>query len=268
MRDLVVSGVLMCVLMCVLLVAAADEGCGQSRTDTLSAAMAEPDGSNFDVRSMSKAVGEMASRLKDDVAQKAKKLKELESDLKKNQQSGGNVQKDIGEIVLILNGAADELAPDSPYRGTLEREAVGLRGAAIQAEVDLDRSTRQKAPYLRQKVADIETAERDAEELRTRLVTQIDLLEGLRRRAQFAGTVARVEEPLKNAQGYLDGIEGLVARTERLATELYSHEGGVSNATPVPTAQPSVARQPPFAASSAASPEPPTTFPVQPAGDY
>src|ERR1700758_4704019 len=105
MRDVVVSGI----LTCALLMTAADEGCGQSRTDTVSAATAEPDGSNFDVRSMSKAGGEMASRLKDDVARKAKKLKELESDLKKNQQSGGIVQKAIGEIVVILNGAADEL---------------------------------------------------------------------------------------------------------------------------------------------------------------
>ena len=82
-------------------------------------------------------------------------------------QSGGIAQKDIGEIVLILNGAAGERAPDS-YRGTLKREAVGLREAANQAVVEVDSGARQNTPYLRQNVAEIEAAERDVEELHSR----------------------------------------------------------------------------------------------------
>lgn len=76
-------------------------------------------------------------------------------------------------------------APDSLYRGVLEREAVGIRRLATQAEVDLDRGIRQKAADLQQKVAEIEAVERDAEEMRTRLVTHIDLLEALRQCTQF-----------------------------------------------------------------------------------
>ena len=246
MRSVVVSGL----LTCVALVTAAHEGRCQSQTDRGSVA-AEVDSANFDARGSSKAMGEAASRLKDEVAEKAKKLQELESDLSRNQQSGVIVQKDIGEIVLILNGAADGLAPDSLYRRTLEREAIGLRGAASQAEVALERSTRQKAPYLQQKVAEIEAAERDAEELRTRLVTHVDLLEGLRQRVQFAGTAARVEEPLKNAQGYLDGIQTVATRTERLAIELHALESDVANASP-PTVQPAA---PPSAASTTPKPD-------------
>jgi hypothetical protein len=128
------------------------------------------------------------------------------------------------------------VAPDSSYRETLEREAVGFRGAASQVEVDLDRGNRQKAPYLRQKVAEIESAERDAEELRTRLVAHVDLLDRLRQRVQFAGIAARVEELLKNAQGYLDGIQAVATRTERLAIELYNREGGVNTSPgPIPS---------------------------------
>ncbi len=236
MRAVVVSGVLACVVM----VMAADEGHGQSQTDP-AAVTAAGDGSNFDVRGTSKAMGEMASRLKEEVAEKAKKIQEFESDLKRNAQSGGLVQKDIGEVILILNGTADELAPDSLYRAILDKEAVGMRGVASQAEADLDRGIRQRAPYLQQKAAEVETARRDAEEMRTRLVTHIDVLEGLRQRVQFATAAARLEEPLKNALGYLDGIQAVAARTERLATELYGREGGAATINPVPAAEPSPA---------------------------
>ena len=51
--------------------------------------------------------------------------------------------------------------------GVQEREAVGVRGVATQAEVDLDRGIRQKAPDLQHRAAKIEAAERDAEEMRT-----------------------------------------------------------------------------------------------------
>ena len=231
MRTVVVSGV----LTCMALLAAAHEGRCQSQKDKISAATAMADGSNLDAKGCLKIMGEAASRLKDRVAEKAKKLQELESDLATNQQSWGIVRKDIGEIVLVLNAAANELAPDSLYRATLEREAVILRVAASQAAVNVDRSARQKAPYLQQKVAEIEAAERDAEELRTRLVTHVDLLEagqGL----QFAGTAARIKERLKNLQGYLDGVHSVATRTERLAIELYAYESVADAATP--TAQP------------------------------
>ena len=102
--------------------------------------------------------------------------------------------------------------------------------------MDLDRGIRQKAPDLRQRVAEIEAAERDAEEMRTRLVTHIDLLEALRQHMQFAGAAARLEEPLKNAQSYLDGIQAVATRTERLATELNDREGGVASISQAPTA--------------------------------
>lgn len=42
-------------------------------------------------------MGEVASRLKDEVAENSQKLEELESNLKRNQQSAGIVQKDIGD---------------------------------------------------------------------------------------------------------------------------------------------------------------------------
>lgn len=240
MRTVVVSSV----LACAVLLTATHEGRGQSEMDAAAAVAAEGDGSNFDARRSSKAMGEAASRLKDEVADKARKLQELESGLSRNQQSGSIVQAGIGDIVLILNGAADELAPDSPYRAALVREAVGLREAASQAAVNVDRGARQKAPYLQQKVAEIEAAARDAEELRTRLLTHVDLFEALGQRVQFAGTAARAAEQLKDAQGYLDRVQSVASRAEQLANELYARETGVANVS-TSTAQPSSIAAPP-----------------------
>lgn len=237
MRAVMVSGV----LACAVLVIATHEGRSQSQTDTAAPAAAEGDGPNFDLRGTSKAMGEMASRLKDEIAEKVKKLQDLESDVKKNQQSGGLVQKDLGEVILILNGTADELAPDSLYRVILEKEAIGIRGVASQAEADLDRGIRQKAPYYQQKATEVDAAKRDAEEMRTRLITQVDLLETIRQRVQFAGAAARLDEPMKNAENYLDGIQAVATRAERLASELYSREGSITGPSPAHTTEPSPA---------------------------
>lgn len=247
MRAVVVSGV----IACAVLVTAAHEARSQSRTDTVATAPGGTNDANFDVRGTSKMMGEAASRLKEEAAEKDKKLQELEADLKKNQQNNGVIQKDMGEIVLIMRGAADGLAPDADYRMILAREGGGVHNSANQAEADLDREIRQRAPYLQEKASEIDALTRDAEETRTRLVTQIDLLEELKDRVPFGGATARIDEPVKNARGYLEGIQAIAMRAERLATELYNYEGsGAAKSAATPTAP----------ATTAAAAQPRTTY--------
>ena len=105
MRTVVVSGV----LTCLALVTAAHEALPASAS-----AKAGDDGSNFDGRGSSKAMGEVASHLEDGVAEKTQKLQELESDLKRNQQSAGILHKNVGEVILILNAAANESGAGFP----------------------------------------------------------------------------------------------------------------------------------------------------------
>ena len=54
---------------------------------------------------------------------------------------------------------------------------------------------------------------------------------------------------MKNAQGYLNGIQAVATRTERLATELYDREGGVANTSQAPIASSVAAASPASTAS-------------------
>jgi hypothetical protein len=230
-----------------VLLTATQEGHSQSRGDVTATAKANETG--FDVKASSKVMGETATRLKENAAEKSKKLQELEADLKKNQLSVTAVQKDMGEIVLVLRAAEEEIAPDADYRATLAKEVNGLRSSASQSEVDLDRAIRQKAPYLQQKVAELQALGRDGEEIRTRLVTQIDLLEELEGHMQLPGATTRTGESVRNARAHVEGIEALAGRAERLATELYNYDGSnVAGSNPGPATP---MASPPAAASSA-----------------
>jgi hypothetical protein len=230
-RTVVVSGLIACAGR----VTPGEEERSQSRMDAITTTTAKE--ADLDVRGTSRAMGEAAARLKGDPADWDRKLQQLEADL------GGNVR----EIVLILQGAADELAPEADYRTILARAAEGIRSSANQAVAE----NRQKAPYLREKVAQLETVSRDAEELRTNLVKDIDVLEQFKDRMQLVGVKGRVREVVKSARTYLKGVKAIATRTERLATELYNYEGGVAQTDQV--APPS---------STASAPKPVTGRPL------
>ena len=60
---------------------------------------------NFDLSTISKAIGDEASRLKNDAAGWNQKMQELELDLNKSQQDDEATAKDIDESLVVLQAA-------------------------------------------------------------------------------------------------------------------------------------------------------------------
>ena len=78
------------------------------------------------------------------------------------------------------------MAPDAETGVTLRKQEVAVRNLAIRAEVHPDPDIRKTADYFQQKATELHALNRSVEEIRTRLVTQIDRLEELKTQLEFS----------------------------------------------------------------------------------
>jgi hypothetical protein len=186
---------------------------------------------HFGLSAISKAMVHETTRLKDDAtgwAQKLQKLEldlklqELELDLRKNQDVEAK-GKDIDECLVVLRAAAGRLAPDTETEVTLRKQEVAVRDLAIRAEVHPDPEIRKTAGYFQRKTTELHALNRSLEEIRTRLVTQIDQLEELKIRLEFNRTAAQIGEAVKAGDVSLDDIQTITAEAQRIAADLDLH---------------------------------------------
>jgi hypothetical protein len=193
-------------------------------TQAPSAAAAAPNVKDQSPSTISKAMVDETTRLKDDATGWAHKLQELELDLnlqldlKKNQDLEAT-GKDINECLVVLRAAAGRLAPDAETRVTLRKQEVAVRDRAIRAEVHLDPEIRKTAGYFQQKTTELHVLNRSFEEIRTRLVTQIDRLEELKIQLGIV-TAAQIGEAVKGGEVSLDDIQGITEDAQRIAADL------------------------------------------------
>jgi hypothetical protein len=193
-------------------------------TQAPSAAAAAPNVKDQSPSTISKAMVHETTRLKDDATGWAHKLQELELDLnlqldlKKNQDLEAT-GKDINECLVVLRAAAGRLAPDAETRVTLRKQEVAVRDRAIRAEVHLDPEIRKTAGYFQQKTTELHVLNRSFEEIRTRLVTQIDRLEELKIQLGIV-TAAQIGEAVKGGEVSLDDIQGITEDAQRIAADL------------------------------------------------
>ena len=179
----------------------------------LAAAAAAPNVKDQSPSTISKAMVHETTRLKDDAAGWAHKLQELELDLKKNQEVEA-AGKDIDECLVVLRAAAGRLAPDAETGVTLRKQEVAVRDLAIRAEVHPNPEIRKTAGYFQQKTTELHALNRSFEEIRTRLVTQIDRLE------EPKMTTAQIGEAVKGGEVSLDNIQAITADAQRIAADL------------------------------------------------
>ena len=196
---------------------------------TPSAAAAAPNvkDQSFGPSTISKAMIHETMRLKHDAAGWAQKLQELELnlkqelelDLQKNQEVEAT-GKDIDECLVVLRAAAGRLAPDAETEVTLRKQEVAVRDLAIRAEVHPNPEIRKTAGYFQQKTTELHALNRSVEEIRTRLVTQIDRLEELKMGLEFNRTTAQIGEAVKGGEVSLDNIQAVIADAQRIAADL------------------------------------------------
>jgi len=175
---------------------------------------------NFAPSTISKAIVDEVSRLKDDATGWSEKLQELELDLKKNQQDVEATGKDIDRCLVVLRAAADRLAPGAVVRVIVRKQEVAVRDLAIRAELHLDAEIRRTAGYFQQKTIELHVLNRSIEETRTRLITQIDRLAKLKVQLEFNRGAGQVGESVKGGQASLDSIQAITATAQRFANDL------------------------------------------------
>jgi hypothetical protein len=183
---------------------------------------------SFGPSTISKAMIHETMRLKDDAAGWAQKLQELELDLKLQEleldlQKNQDVEakgKDIDECLVVLRAAAGRLAPDAETAVTLHKQEVAVRDLAIRAEVHPDADIRKTAGYFQQKTTELHALNRSVEEIRTRLVTQIDRLEELKIQLEFNRTAAQIGEAVRGGEVSLDNIQAIIEDAQRIAADL------------------------------------------------
>jgi hypothetical protein len=119
----------------------------------------------------------------------------------------------------VLRAAAGRLAPDAETRVTLRKQEVAVRDLAIRAEVHPDSKIRKTAGYFQQKTTELHALNRSVEEIRTRLVTQIDRLEELKIQLGIV-TAAQIGDAVKGGEVSLDDIQAITEDAQRIATDL------------------------------------------------
>ena len=189
------------------------------------AAAAAPNVKDQSPSTISKAMVHETARLKDDATGWAHKLQELELDLKlqldlKKNQDVEATGKNINECLVVLRAAAGRLAPDAETRVTLRKQEVAVRDLAIRAEVHPDPEIRKTAGYFQQKTTELHALNRSVEEIRTRLVTQIDRLEELKIQLEFNRTAAQIGEAVKGGEVSLDDMQAITEDARRIAADL------------------------------------------------
>ena len=154
---------------------------GMQPTLAASAAAPKVNDQNFGLSAISKAMVHETTRLKDDATGWAQKLQKLELDLKLQELELGENQdveakgKDIDECLVVLRAAAGRLTRCgnrgriAHTRGRPSRPC-DPRGGAFGPEI------RKTAGYFQRKSTELHALNRSVEEIRTRLVTQIDRL--------------------------------------------------------------------------------------------
>jgi len=199
---------------------------------------------SFDPSTIAKGIVDEASQLKNDAVEWGQKLQALEADLKNAQDVDGTT-KDVDQYLVVLRTAADRLAPNSETRVTLRKQEDAIRDLAIRAEVHPDQAIRKIAGHFQQKTSELHAINRSLEDLRTRLITEIDGLEQLKVQLEFNHAVAQNDGSLKEGKVSIDNIQSLTADVQRLASNLQNFgETPPVAAAPVEAPKPADARNP------------------------
>ena len=190
-----------------------------ARKDSDATAVAAPSvkDKNLPLTTISKAIVNEASRLKNDAAGWDQKLQELALDLKKNQQDVEAIAKDIADCLVVLRTAADHLAPEAEARGTFRNQEGALREIASRAEVHSDPAVRKTAGYFQRKTTELRALNRSVEETRIELITQINRLEA---QLEFNGGAGQMSELVRGGRAILSGIQAIAANALQLANNL------------------------------------------------
>jgi hypothetical protein len=181
---------------------------------------------SFVLITIAMTINDEASRLRNDAIEWGQKLQELEADLKNNQNVDGTA-KDVDEFRAVLRAAAERLAPDSETKATLRKQEDAIRDLAIRTEVHSNQATRKITGHFQEKTSELHAINRSFEEIRVRLVMEIDRLQQLKVQLEFNHAAAQNGKLLKDGEVIVEDIQALTADAQRLASDLGDFGGAL-----------------------------------------
>jgi DNA repair exonuclease SbcCD ATPase subunit len=173
-----------------------------------------------DMGAVSKELGEEALRLTEEAARGLKRLDELQAALETDQRRTQNAKQTVEQLLSLLREGVGRLDPSGAYVRTLDAEESTVRDFANRAATNPDTEIRPMAEWFKGKADEISAIRRNAEQLRTRLLTQIDRLERQQERLEFAIAATQVESFIKNARAYLDTLSNIANGAKSLADNI------------------------------------------------
>jgi uncharacterized phage infection (PIP) family protein YhgE len=173
-----------------------------------------------DMGEIAKSLGDDALKLKQETERGLQRLDELEGQLRANQQNTANAKKTVEELLSLLREGADRLAPARVYRSTLKAEEDTVRDYANRAAANTDSEIRNKAGWFKDRADEIAAIQSEAEQLRTRLISEIDRLEKQKVQLEFAVAATQIEQFIKNAHEYLDTVSKMATGAKNLADKI------------------------------------------------
>jgi len=173
-----------------------------------------------DLGSISQKLGEETLSLKAQTAEALKKLDGLEDSLTEKQKNTEQAMTTVNELLALLNDAASRLSKDGNYVRTLSAEEDTVTKIADRARAHPDPEVRKLASWYQGKADEIAALLRDAEQLRTQLLTQIDRLDQEKERLSFAVAATNIEAFIKDARSYLDILSNIATGAKGLADNI------------------------------------------------
>jgi len=166
---------------------------------------------------IAKQLGTEALSLKEQTARALTKLDELERTMQREQKNTEGAATTVKELLALLRDAARRLDNDGAYAKALNAEQATVTDLADQARTHPDTEVRKLADWYTGKADEIAGIRRDAEQLRTQLLAQIDRLEQEKERLRFAIAATHIEAFIKDARGYLDILSHIATGAKGLA---------------------------------------------------
>jgi hypothetical protein len=202
--------------------AAPASGTQDGTTGTVTTPTSEVKEKRFPPGTIAKTIIQEASRLTNDAVAWARKLNELELELRNGAPQVEAVRRHVDECIVVLQAVAERLAPKSETRSSLQRQEDAIRDLANRAEVRAEQSIRKITGYFQQKTTEFHALNRSMEETRIQLIVQIDQLQELKEELNFNHAAAQNGDPLNGAKTTLAHLQALTADAQRVANDLDS----------------------------------------------
>jgi hypothetical protein len=173
-----------------------------------------------DMGAISQKLGQETLSLRQQALDATTRLDALEKSLADGQRNTEQATATVDELLKLLRGLAARLSKDGQYAQLVNAEKNTITNIGDRATAHPNPKVRDLAPWYQAKADNLSQDLSDAEQLRTKLLAEIDRLEKEKDVLSFTIAAANIEAFIKDARDYLDILSNLAATTKGLADDI------------------------------------------------